>query len=185
MELTRQQILVAMGATAVLLGAIAKLWMWLGRVQILAWTWSGIAIVQGIALGLSIVLLSQVVYYLWPAYRTAAETYMNVILRPLAWLDLVWLGLLPGLSEELLFRGVVLGALGLTPFGIAISSVIFGSMHLLDFEQWPYGVWATVIGVILGSSVLVTGNLLVPASAHVVANVLSGYVWKAYRQQEV
>ncbi|MEM6447481.1 MAG: CPBP family intramembrane glutamic endopeptidase [Cyanobacteria bacterium J06642_2] len=184
MELSRPQVLIAMGVTAILLGAIAKVWLWLGNVRVLALSWNGVAIAQGLAVGICIVSLSQAVYYLWPAYKTSAETYMNVVLRPLTWPDLVWLGLLPGLSEELLFRGVALAVLGVTPGGIAISSLIFGSMHLLDIEQWPYGVWATVVGVILGISVMMTGNLLVPIVAHIFANTVSSGLWKAYKQKE-
>jgi hypothetical protein len=179
LQLTRQQVLVAMGVTALVLGAIAKVWLWLGNLQLGGWVWSPLATLQGVGLGLGIVLASHILYRLWPTYRTAARQYMRTVIEPLAWPDLLWLGLLPALSEELLFRGVVLLALGLTPLAVGVSSVVFGSLHLMDWHQWPYGLWAMAIGVALGSSVLLTGNLLVPVVAHTVANMLSGYLWKA------
>lgn len=184
MKLSRQQILIAMGATAIFLGAIAKLWMWLGNVQPLNLIWSGMAIAQGLGLGLAIVLASQVAYRLWPAYRNSADAYLTLVIKPLAWPDVVWLGVLPGLSEELLFRGVALAAIGFTPLGVVATSVIFGSLHLLNFDQWPYGVWAAAIGIALGTSAIATGNLLVPIVAHIAANALSGSLWKARLQQE-
>ncbi|MEO1132386.1 MAG: CPBP family intramembrane glutamic endopeptidase [Cyanobacteria bacterium J06639_1] len=184
MTLSRQQLLIAMGATAALLGAIAKIWMGVGHVQPIEWMWDATAIAQGLGLGVAIVLASQAVYRLWPAYRNSANAYLTLVLKPLAWPDVIWLGVLPGLSEELLFRGVALAAIGLTPLGVAITSIIFGSLHLLDFDQWPYGVWAAVIGIALGTSAIATGNLLVPVVAHVAANALSGSLWKARLQQE-
>ena len=60
---------------------------------------------------------SSIIYRLWPAYRQSADVYLALVLKPLILMDLIWLGLLPGLSEELLFRGVMLPALGLKLYG--------------------------------------------------------------------
>ena len=177
-ELSRQQVLVAMGVTAVILGAISRLWLWLGNVTLINARWDNIDALQGLALGLIVVVLSRGLYFLWPQYRECAEQYMTTIVAPLEWPDMIWLGLLPSMSEELLFRGVALGALGLTPLAIAATSIAFGSLHLMDLKQWPYGLWAMAIGAIFGFSLLATGNLLVPGIAHLVANVLSGCIWK-------
>jgi uncharacterized protein len=38
--------------------------------------------------------------------------------------------------------------------------------------------WATIVGGLLGMSALMTGNLMVPVVAHIVANLGSGIVWK-------
>ena len=96
--------------------------------------------------------------------------------------DIIWVGLLPGLSEELLFRGVMLPALGFNVTGVIISSVCFGVLHLSGSEQWPYVVWATAVGLLFGFSALLTGNLLVPLVAHVLTNLVSSYSWKlAYK----
>ena len=177
-ELSRQQVLIAMGVTAVLLGAISKLWLWLGNFSIVGARWDVIQALQGVGIGLAVVALSRGLYFIWPQYRACAEQYMSTIVAPLAWPDLIWLGILPSLSEELLFRGVALGAFGLTPLAIAATSIAFGSLHLMDLKQWPYGIWAMAIGAIFGFSLLLTGNLLVPGIAHLVANLLSGFIWK-------
>ena len=92
--------------------------------------------------------------------------------------DQVWLGLLPGLSEELLFRGVMLPALGLDPIGIVLSSLCFGVLHMTNLQQWPYAVWATIVGMILAFTMVETGNLLIPIIAHITTNFVSGLSWK-------
>jgi uncharacterized protein len=103
------------------------------------------------------------------------------------WADLIWLGLLPGLSEELLFRGVMLPALGLNLTAVVISSVLFGVLHLSGAGQWPYVVWATIVGFALGYCTLVTGNLVVPVVAHIITNLVSSFLWKVnyWQKQQV
>lgn len=176
--LTRIQVLIAMGATAIVLLLVAKLWLHLGTVSLLPLAWVGHALPLGLGLGLGISGTSSILYRFWPKYRESADMYLELVLKPLIWPDLIWLGLLPGLSEELLFRGVMLPAFGLNGVGVALSSICFGVLHLSGLKHWPYMLWATVVGVILGVSALVTGNLLVPLVAHIVTNLLSGLVWK-------
>ena len=176
--LTRTQVLVAMGVTAIMLLAVAKLWLIFGSVSLLPVKLIVTDLFKGFAIGLAITGGSAIVYQLWPGYRRSADIYLEVVLKPLFWPDLIWLGLLPGLSEELLFRGVMLSALGLNAIGLVLSSFCFGILHLGGMEQWPYAVWATAVGLLLGYSVLATGNLLVPITAHVCTNLISSCVWK-------
>lgn len=179
--LSRTQVLVAMGVTALILLAVAKLWLQFGSVSLLPVTWNFMAVPWGLGIGLAIAGASSVVYRLWPTYRRSADTYLELVLKPLLWPDLIWLGLLPGLSEELLFRGVMLSALGVNPTGLLLSSLCFGILHLGGWQQWPYAVWATVVGVLLGYSALATGNLLVPIVAHIATNLISSCFWKLER----
>jgi hypothetical protein len=177
-SLSRTQVLIAMGVTAVVLLLIAKLWVQFGTVVLLPVKWSPIAILQGFGLGIVITLASAVVYRVWDTYRQSADYYLALVLKPLVLPDLIWLGLLPGLSEELLFRGVMLPAFGLTLEGVIISSLCFGVMHLSSPRQWSYVVWAAAVGVLLGYSALLTSNLLVPIVGHIVTNLISSTVWK-------
>lgn len=179
--LTRPQILVAIAVTALILLAIAKLWLYFSSVQQIPLTWNPIALPLGFGVGLAITLASAIVYRLWPAYRRSADTYLELILKPLVWPDLIWLGLLPGMSEELLFRGIMLPAFGLNAIGVMFSSVFFGVLHLSGREQWPYMLWAIFIGGVLGACALLTGNLLVPIVAHASANWISSSLWKFNR----
>lgn len=176
--LSRTQVLIAMGVTALVLLVIAKLWMKFGPVILLPIRWTPLAIPLGLACGLGITAASTAVYYLWPAYRQSADYYLQLVLRPLLWPDLIWLGLLPGLSEELLFRGVMLPAFGLTAEAVIISSLCFGVLHLSSPKQWPYVIWATTIGAFLGWTALETRNLLIPIVAHIATNLISSCIWK-------
>jgi hypothetical protein len=167
-----------MGFTAIVLLAVAKLWQHLGSVPLLPLQGTTEAIFLGLAIAVFITGASSVVYQLWPAYRQSADFYLHLVIKPLVFPDLIWLGLLPGLSEELLFRGVMLPAIGMNAAGLIISSVVFGILHLSSPQQWSYVVWASVVGLLLGFSALATGNLLVPIVAHVAANLISSCLWK-------
>jgi membrane protease YdiL (CAAX protease family) len=176
--LSRTQVLVAMGVTAVVLLLVSKLWIQLGSTAPLPVSGSITDGLLGVGLGVGITLASSLVYYIWKAYRLSADYYLTLVLKPLVWLDLIWLGLLPGLSEELLFRGVMLPFFGLTIEGLVISSVCFGVLHMSSPKQWAYVVWATAIGFLLGASAIYTGNLLVPIMAHISTNLISSTFWK-------
>ncbi|MDM9384792.1 CPBP family intramembrane metalloprotease [Chlorogloeopsis sp. ULAP01] len=176
--MTRTQVLVAMGVTATILWIIAKVWLYFGNFYLMSWRWDIRALLLGIGLGLSITGLSGLAYQHCPPYRKSANYYLEIVLKPLALPDLIWLGLLPGLSEELLFRGVMLPAFGLDHLAVFFSSISFGVLHLSGAQQWPYVIWATFVGFIFGYSALFSDNLLVPIVAHVITNMLSSYLWK-------
>jgi len=177
--LNRTQILSIMGFTAVILLLIAKVWEKLGGVEILPLQFTVAAFILGIGMAVGITVASSVVYRIWPAYRQSADRYLELVLKPLLWVDLIWLGLLPGLSEELLFRGVMLSALGLNAIALIVSSIVFGAAHFSGSGQLPYVVWAAIVGLLLGYSAIATQNLLVPIVAHIVTNCLSSGLWKA------
>jgi len=176
--LSRTQVLVAMGVTAVVLLFCAKLWLQFGSVTLLTVRFTTQAILLGLGLAVIITSGSSLVYRLWPAYRQSADFYLELVLKPLILPDLIWLGLLPGMSEELLFRGVMLPAIGLNAVGVVATSLLFGILHLSGSQQWPYVIWASVVGLMLGFSAVTTDNLLVPIVAHVITNLLSSYLWK-------
>ncbi|WP_375474688.1 CPBP family intramembrane glutamic endopeptidase [uncultured Nostoc sp.] len=176
--LTRIQILGAMGATAIILLIVAKLSLYFGKFSLFSWDLNQKELLLGVGLGFFITALSGFTYRLWTAYRKSADYYLEVVLKPLTLPDLIWLGLLPGLSEELLFRGVMLPALGSDLTAVIVSSFCFGILHFSGSQQWPYVIWATIVGMILAYSALLTGNLLVPIVAHIITNWISSYFWK-------
>jgi membrane protease YdiL (CAAX protease family) len=182
--LSRTQILVFMGITAILLLMVAKIWQNLGAVELLSVQFNTQALIWSLGLAVGITITSGLIYRLWPAYRRSADIYLELVIKPLMWADLIWLGLLPGLSEELLFRGVMLPALGLNLTAVIISSILFGVLHLSGVGQWPYVVWATIVGFALGYCALVTGNLVVPVVAHIITNLVSSFLWKINHWQK-
>jgi membrane protease YdiL (CAAX protease family) len=182
--LGRMQVLSAMGITALVLLLIARFWLLFDAVFLLPVTFQIEMVGLGVALGVAITLASAGIYRLWPQYRQSADLYLKLVLHPLTWIDLIWMGLLPGLSEEFLFRGVMLPAIGLNMTGVIFSSLCFGVLHLSGLQQWPYVVWATLVGLVLGLSALTTGNLLVPIVAHIFTNLCSSLMWKWRFQEE-
>lgn len=176
--LSRVQILVAMGVTALVLLLVARFWLLFDKVEILSVKFDAVVLLVGTGIGLGITGASAIAYRLWPGYRRSADLYLKMVLEPLAWADLVWMGLLPGMSEEFLFRGVMLPAIGLNVTGVVFSSLCFGVLHLSGLQQWPYVIWATFIGLVLGASALISGNLLVPIIAHITTNLVASLFWK-------
>jgi len=173
-----------MAATAIILLLVARIWMFFDPFRFpsaLRWVDAGI----GLVLGVGISAISALVYKLWPAYRKSADFYLAFVLAPLVLSDSLWIGLLPGMSEELLFRGVILPAIGLNATGLIVSSLCFGILHVSGPKQWPYGIWATVVGGLLGTSALMTGNLLVPIVAHITTNFISSLGWQLTRKRPV
>jgi uncharacterized protein len=182
-EMSRGQILIVMAVTALILMMVTRIWMYFGAIPLFPTAISLSAIGWGVAYAIDISLASALVYQLWPQYRVSADYYIQMVVKPLVPLDLIWLGLLPGLSEELLFRGVMLSAWGTSWESIMIASLCFGALHLSGWKQWPYLIWATVIGAVLGFSAVWSGNLFVPIVAHALTNVISAAVWK-YRHTQ-
>ena len=176
---TRSQILLLLGVTAIVLMVISQVWLRVSPVVMLKLTLNVSHFLLGLGLALGVSLASALVYRLWPSYRESANYYLDLILHPLVLPDLIWVGLLPGLSEELLFRGVMLPEFGLDWGGILLSSLCFGALHMTNWKHWAYVVWATLIGMVFAWSAVATGNLLVPIVAHVLTNWISAIVWKS------
>ncbi|WP_245395627.1 CPBP family intramembrane glutamic endopeptidase [Anthocerotibacter panamensis] len=172
-HLTREQVLITLAVTTLILLLVAQVWGWaLGLPLVPGWHLDLNALLSGCILGLGLNGLGAALYYLWLPFRTVTDEYLALVLEPLQPWDIFWIGLLPGLSEELLFRGVALTSLGLVG-----SSLLFGVLHLLDRRYWPYGLWAAVIGLILGFTMVSTGNLLIPVVAHTTNNWLAAGFW--------
>ncbi|MEM1369014.1 MAG: CPBP family intramembrane glutamic endopeptidase [Cyanobacteria bacterium P01_H01_bin.15] len=183
--LTRTQVLGIMGITAVVLLVIAKVWQRLDSVSLLPVFWNVNHLALALAIAAGVTLGSHLIYRFWPRYRESADAYLKMVLSPLAWPDLIWLGILPGMSEELLFRGVMLSALGLNVTALVISSVLFGILHMGSIQQWPYSFWAAIVGGALGYSAIITGNLMVPIVAHTLTNFVAGCIWKSQHSSSV
>jgi len=76
------------------------------------------------------------------------------------------LAIVAGVSEEILFRGVIQPGLSRwMPAGFALlaTSLLFGLVH---FASRSYAVMASIMGLYLGLLFQLTGNLLAPVVAH-------------------
>lgn len=176
--LSRSQVLIAMAVTAIIFLGISKGWVYLADFSMVPLYWQPEHGAIGAGIGIGVALLSSLIYELWESYRIAAQEYLEMVLRPLETIDIIWLGLLPGLSEEMLFRGVALPALGMNGIALIITSVVFGLLHMASIKHLSYTVWAIAVGMMLGAVTIYTGNLLSAIIAHILTNSLSGVIWK-------
>lgn len=81
----------------------------------------------------------------------------------------IFMALISGFSEELLFRA------GIQPFaGLGLAAILFGFLHLGPqgrLSAWSY--WAVLAGLLLGWVFHETQNLWPPIIAHVTINMVS------------
>ena len=105
---------------------------------------------------------------------------LNVLEGPL---DVAQVAVLPAIGEEVLFRGALLPAIGGVP-GVAVSSIIFGALHIGGGRSAAFGVWASMVGACYGACALQTGSVAAPAAAHAMANLASAAYWMATRGEE-
>ena len=130
----------------------------------------GPSVAAGVLLGLAIAAVSRAFFSAF-APDLVREVFVPVF-GSLHHRDLPVVSLLPGLGEELLFRGVMQPEIGL-----AATSIIFGLLHSgFNRQLLRYGLWAALIGALLGSLYLWTGNLWGSIVAHAVTNGVA-VVW--------
>ena len=86
---------------------------------------------------------------------------------------IVMISLAAGISEELLFRGVMQTVLySVLPFALAVilPNIIFGALHMRTIL---YAVIAGVVGIYLGVVFAITGSLLSVIVCHAVYDVIA------------
>ncbi len=97
-----------------------------------------------------------------PSMQRVRDTLLVPFSRSLRTRDIAVIALLSGASEEFFFRGVLLPEMGL-----ALSSVIFGLLHAMN---WFYVAWAALTGAALGLLANHGGTLVAPVVAHATYN---------------
>ena len=100
--------------------------------------------------------------------RTTYAELLAPLFAPLGPRAAVLVGLSAGLGEELLFRGL------LQPLaGLPLASLTFGLAHVAGRGMAAFGVWATLMGALLGGLTLATGGLIAAIIAHGVYDALA------------
>ena len=94
---------------------------------------------------------------------------MDVFRRSPAWLLWPLIALVPGLCEELFFRGLLQRSLGNGPLAIGVAAVAFALVHL----DPPHVLGVLPLGLFFGWVAARTGSVLVPIVAHVSNNTVS------------
>jgi membrane protease YdiL (CAAX protease family) len=112
--------------------------------------------------GAAVAVVALVLGSRWIARKTGWGRHLRhefrAALGPLTSVDILWLSLLSGFGEEIVFRGVLLGRIGLI-----WSSVAFAAMHFpFRLSLWPWTAFAGIMGLGL-AAVTQWAGLLWPA----------------------
>ncbi len=156
--------------------AIVVGWM-VGVPPLAAFAWEGRAVGLGLlaTLPMLLVLAAALRWPIGPLGRIKAflERELAPALSGCGWPDLALISLAAGIGEEMLFRGVIQGALtrwvGPAP-AVVVAGLLFGLFHPVSTA---YVVVAGLLGTYLGLVWLATGNLLAVIVAHAVYDFLA------------
>ncbi|KAK7359053.1 hypothetical protein VNO77_00999 [Canavalia gladiata] len=128
-----------------------------------------------------VVLISSSRYLLlktWTDFAESSEAANQQVLSSLQPLDYIVVAFLPGISEELLFRGAILPLLGMNWTSIGVVALIFGVLHLGSGRKYSFAIWATVVGLAYGYATILSSSLAVPMVSHAVNNLIGGLLWR-------
>lgn len=157
---------------------------WLGDIDVMVWhNHNGTSIVWdavlGALVGVVVVVGSQILDRTTQWARVLTDEFTR-ILGSLTVTQAFVFAFCSGVAEEIFFRGFLQQLLTVHVyegsyaiwFGLIVSSLIFGGLHLgPDFRKfWPWTVMAVVLGAVFGGLYIYTGNLLAPILAHFTIN---------------
>ena len=100
------------------------------------------------------------------------------------WLILLAVGIVAPIAEELLFRGLIFHLLNRhlnIKVALILQGVLFGLFHM----NLVQGVYASVLGVVLGIAYILTGSLWVPIVIHIVNNSVAIFLPEAWMNEPV
>ncbi len=128
----------------------------------------GPSIAAGLVLAAVVAALSRLLFATYA--RDLTRELFVPIFRGMSISGIAAISILPGIGEELLFRAVLQTAIGILPAGI-----VFGLLHSgFSRRLLPYGLWAVIVGVLLGATYQWTGNLWGSIVAHTIVNAAGG-----------
>jgi membrane protease YdiL (CAAX protease family) len=142
----------------------------LGQPPLAGFAWDPLAALEGAAAALPMLLLlaASVRWPVGPLARIKEffDREVAPALRGCGWTDLALVSVAAGVGEEMLFRGVIQGAIAraLGPAaGVVLTAALFGLLHPVSPA---YVAIAAALGAYLGAAWLITGNLLTVMVAH-------------------
>ncbi|XP_059447467.1 uncharacterized protein LOC132178906 [Corylus avellana] len=128
-----------------------------------------------------VVLISSCRYLLlktWPDFSESSEAANQQVLASLQLLDYIIVAFLPGISEELLFRGALLPLFGFNLKSVLLVAAVFGVLHLGSGRKYSFAVWASFVGLVYGYATIVSSSIIVPMASHAVNNLVGGILWR-------
>lgn len=98
------------------------------------------------------------------------ENALSPFVSKLSLVEIILVSSISGFCEEVFFRGILAAK-----FGIVISSLVFGLLHIptgKDGKVWIYAVWATICAIFLAWIFLYYQNLWITVIAHIINNII-------------
>ncbi len=140
-------------------------------------------LIAGLTIGIILALFG-FAFYKWmkarKKFRVIVELFENVLSPAFSSLktrDVIILSMVSGFSEEIFFRGLIY-----THFGILISSLGFGILHMPGPKYWIYAVWATLSGALFCILLNFSGSLWLPITAHITNNIIGMIILKKVKK---
>ncbi|KAL9246550.1 hypothetical protein vseg_020068 [Gypsophila vaccaria] len=130
-----------------------------------------------IGLVLSISIARYTLLKTWTDFAESSESANTQVLTSLQPFDYLIVAFLPGVSEELLFRGALLPLFGLNWKNALAVASIFGVLHLGSGRKLSFAIWATLVGLAYGYATIATSSVVVPMTAHALNNLIGGVLW--------
>jgi uncharacterized protein len=126
------------------------------------WSWNDAFLGVAATIPLVVMFLAMLRWPVGPLRRVKSFCDYEVVplLRNSSWSEIALISLSAGISEEMLFRGVVQTSIGAwlgIPWGVVLASLLFGLFHPISLT---YVVIAAILGLYLGALMLLGGNLL-------------------------
>ncbi|GLT41606.1 hypothetical protein SLA2020_156570 [Shorea laevis] len=128
-----------------------------------------------------VILVSSCRYLLlksWPDFAESSEAANQQVLTSLQPLDYLVVAFLPGVSEELFFRGALLPLFGFDWKSVILVAAVFGVLHLGSGRKYSFAVWAIFVGFLYGYATIVSSNIIVPMASHALNNLIGGILWR-------
>ncbi|KAA3453295.1 CAAX amino terminal protease family protein [Gossypium australe] len=108
----------------------------------------------------------------WRYFAESSDTANKQVLSSLQPYDYLVVAFLPGMSEELLFRGALLPVLGFDWKSVIVVSTLFGVLHLGNGRK------ATFVGILYGYATIMSSSVIVPMASHALNNLVGGLLWR-------
>jgi membrane protease YdiL (CAAX protease family) len=130
----------------------------------------------GAAVALVLVLVTYVLARTLKPFELLAREF-HEILGHLSRRDIIWIAVLSGAAEEVVFRGTMqpwLESLWNPTAALVVTSLVFGLLHYVPDRAFiPWTVFATIVGFICGGLFMIFDSVITPAVTHTLLNAIN------------
>ena len=136
---------------------------------------SGRGLFLGLLIGFALIAASVGAAALLGVYRVTGRGDTSRLV-----IELFQTALLPGVREELLFRGILfrwIETFGGSWAALAVTSILFGLLHIFNPDATWFSSFCIAVeaGILLGGAYMLTRNLWLPIGLHAAWNFTQGY----------